>query len=253
MKKEKELSEKFKQPTEEKDKKISSKIDRELYWVFSIMVLAIAIFLVGFVLTKESKSFDYNGLDFQKEMLGNIPLYKHTYLTEKISRTSAQVIRTGDASNVIILLRNDPRKLDVIPVEGKIEYLPVEQYVYITFDTSPELLCEYGSIAMAELSSFLTQNGFVAKAGVSNEATAKEQNLSYITCENHPERMVISLRAGDKPSVVRNGNCYTLSVANCDILAPTEKFIVQSIIDAKEENKEISLTPPNLSNSSLQF
>ncbi len=220
---------------EEDKQKTSSKIDREIYWVFGVMIAAIALFLVGYMLTKESNSFDYNGLEFQKEMLGNIPLFKHTYLTEKVVRTTFQVIRTGDAANVIILLRNDPRELENIPVEGKIEYLPIGQFVYITIDSSPELLCEYSTIAMHELSSFLTQNGFAVKAGVSDETAAAEQNLSYITCENHPDRMVISFQAGDSPSIVRNGNCYTITVADCDILAPTEKFIIQSLIDARED------------------
>jgi len=217
------------------EQKTSPKRDKELYWIFGVMVAAIALFLVGFSFVKESNSFDYQGLDFQKEMLGNIPLYKHTYLTEKIVRTTAQIVRTGDASAVTILLRNDPRKLKNIPIEGKIEYLPVEHFVYITVDSSPELLCDYSTIAMAELSSFMTQNGFAAKAGISDEAAAEEQNLDYISCENYPDKMVISFKSGDSPSVVREGNCYTITVADCDILAPTEKFIIQSILDAKEE------------------
>jgi len=226
---------KMKEKKEQREQKTSSKTDKELYWVLGVMVAAIAVFLVGFTLLKESDSFNYNGLDFQKEMLGNIPLYKHTYLTERVTRTTGQVVRTGDASSVAILLRNDPRRLEDIPVEGKIEFLSVEQTIYISVNSAPELSCDYSPIAMHELSSFFTQNGFAAKAGISNETMAEENKIDYITCENRPDRMVISFASGDSPSIVRNGNCYILTVANCDILAPTEKFIIQSIIDAKED------------------
>ena len=225
----------MKEKKEQREQKTSSKTDKELYWVLGVMVAAIAVFLVGFTLLKESNSFNYNGLDFQKEMMGNIPLYKHTYLTERVTRTTGQVVRTGDASSVAILLRNDPRRLEDIPVEGKIEFLSVEQTIYISVNSAPELSCDYSPIAMHELSSFFTQNGFAAKAGISNETMAEENKIDYITCENRPDRMVISFASGDSPSIVRNGNCYILTVANCDILAPTEKFIIQSIIDAKED------------------
>lgn len=210
-----------------------SKTDRELYWVFGIMVVLIVTFLVGYIIRPNPNSFEYSELNFEKQMLGNIPLYKYTYFTEKVITTTGSIIKTGEQTAVTVLLRNDPRENDV-PVDGKIEYLQREKYVYITMSASPDLLCEYGAIAMAELSSFLTQNGFRPKAGISDEATAEEQSFDYITCENHPDRMVISFEAGDENSVVREGNCYILTVADCDILLSTEKFITQSIIDAKE-------------------
>jgi hypothetical protein len=224
--------EKEKEPTK---KEKSSLMDKQLYWAFGIMVVIIAAFLIGSYVRPNPNSFEYNGLKFEKQMLGNIPLYKTTYFTEKTIRTTGDVINTGESTAVNILLRSDPREIDDIPVEGEIEFLPREYFVYMTVSSSPDLLCEYSLIAMAQISSFLTQNGFKPKAGVSDEQAAQEQDLDYITCENHPERMVISLEAGDENKIVRDGNCYTIYVANCEILKPTEKFIIQSILDAKEE------------------
>lgn len=223
--------------TEGKEEKTTSKMDKELYWVLGAMVFIIAIFLVSFTMKEKTDSFDYNGLSFQKEMLGSIPLYKHTYQTGKVSRTTAQVTRTEERSSVVILLRNDPRQLTDIPVDGKIEYPPLAEFVYITVDSSKGLLCDDSTIAIHQLSAFIIQNGFVARPGISDEATAIEQKMEYITCENRPDRMVISLKSGETPSVVRNENCYTITVADCDILAPVEKFVVQSVIDAKERNQ----------------
>ncbi|MFH1802154.1 MAG: hypothetical protein ABH864_01745 [archaeon] len=213
-----------------------SKMDRELYWVFGVMVVLIAAFLVGYAIRPDPNTFDHNGLDFKKQMLGNIPLYKYTYFTDnRMATASGNVINTGEQAAVNVLLRNNPRENNV-PVEGKIEYMEREKFVYITMSSSPDLLCEYGTIAMAELASFLSQNGFVPKAGISDETTAEEQGIDYVTCENHPDRMVISFEAGDENKVVREENCYTITVSDCEILLPTEKFIVQSILDAMEED-----------------
>ncbi len=219
--------------TSKNEEKSPAKAGGEIYWIFGVMLAIIAISLIGFFLINQTGSIEYEGLTFEKEMLGNISFYKHTYLTEKVVRATFQVIRTGEATAVEVVMRNDPRNLKGIPVRGKIEYLPLENPVYITIDSSPGLLCEYSPIAMHELSAFLIQNGYMVKAGVSDELTAEEQNLDYITCEDLPDRMVISYKTGDSPSIVREGNCYTITVADCNILAPTEKFIIQSLVDAR--------------------
>jgi hypothetical protein len=206
------------------------KEDKELYWILGAAIVVVALFLIFLSFRSSLGSFDYQGLQFEKTKFGDIPIYKYTYFSDKVIRTTGSVVRTNQTSRVTVLLRNDPRSLD-IPVEGKIEYLQREQFVYVTVNS--DLLCEYSQIAMADLSSFLSQNGFQLRAGVSNEAEAQAQNLGYITCEAHPDRMVISFEAGDEDKVTREGNCYTITVADCDILPPTEKFIIQSIIDAK--------------------
>jgi len=44
------------------------------------------------------------------------------------------------------------------------------------------------------------------------------------------------LRTGEETRINRNGLCYYIDVADCEILPAIEKFIVQSIIDAKGDN-----------------
>lgn len=218
----------------EKSKNKISKNDQQLYWIFGVMVgIVVLVFLAVYFAGKLDR-FTYQGLEFKKDHIGNIPLYTHTYYADQIIRTSGSLVRTNKAAPVSIFLRNDPRKIDV-PIDGKITYLEREKYVYITI-SSEGTLCEYSPIAVASLGSFLNQNGFEVKAGVTDEEEAKRDNLQYITCENTPDRMVITLQQGEQSSINVNGNCYTINIADCDILPPVEKFIVQSIIDAKEDS-----------------
>jgi hypothetical protein len=214
-------------------KKIS-KADKELFWVLGVMVGLILVFLISSAIFKDLKNFKYEGLAFSKEMFGDIPLYKHVYMTDKrMASTTGAVIGSDEVrSAVTVLLRNDPRENNIL-VEGKIEYPPREKFVYITFNSSG-ILCEYSNVAIASLGTFFNQNGFRARAGSADEADAKANNLTYVTCENKPDNMVIFFQAGSETSITRNENCYIITVANCEILPATEKFIVQSVIDAKE-------------------
>ncbi|MBU0907411.1 MAG: hypothetical protein KKD18_02515 [Nanoarchaeota archaeon] len=213
-----------------------SKIDKQLYWIFGIMVLVIAIFLVRVYWAEDTGVIKYDGITFQKQMLGEIPLYQFAYSTNKIAMVSGRAVATSSKATVNMYLRNNPLDLRDIPVEGgKIEYLPVDKKIYIVLSASPDLLCDYGPIAMGQLSSFLNQNGFKMGVGISDEDKAKEQNMDYVTCEEYQDNMVLSFEAGSETKIIRNGNCYTLMVSDCRILPVAEKFIVQTLVDAKEE------------------
>ncbi len=209
-----------------------SKADKELFWVLGVMLVLILIFLISSSVFKSMKNFEYNGLSFSKEMFGEIPLYKHTYFTDTaVKSLTGAIIRSSEARTVTVLLRNDPRT-NTIQVEGKIEFPPREKFIYITFNSSG-ILCEYSNVAMASLGSFLNQNGFTVKAGSADEADAKTNNLDYVTCENRPNNMVLLLQQGSETSIIRQGNCYIINIADCEILPAVEKFIIQSILDAK--------------------
>ncbi|MBU0761045.1 MAG: hypothetical protein KJ600_03660 [Nanoarchaeota archaeon] len=218
---------------EETKKKKTQKVDKELYWVLGVMVALILVFLISSAIFESSKDFQYQGLEFTKEMFGEIPLYRFTYFTDTSSSSiTGHTINSG-ANRVIVLLRGDPRKNNV-PVYGEIEYLPKENFVYVSIN-STGLLCEDSTIAMAGIASFMKQNGFTIKGGSADEADAEQTGLDYITCENRPGRMVILLQSGPENSITREGDCYTLNVADCEVLPVTERFLIQSVLDAKAE------------------
>ncbi|MBU0466489.1 MAG: hypothetical protein KJ718_04000 [Nanoarchaeota archaeon] len=227
------VKKKSKKEAEKKPAKKSSKADKELYWVLGVMLGLILIFFASSAIFKSTKSFEYQGLKFTKERFGEIPLFKYFYSTDRTTTpTTGSVIGSKGTSTVTVLLRNDPRKNN-IPVDGEIEYLKKGEFIYATLN-STGLLCEYSNVAMASLGAFLNQNGFKVKGASVDEADAEANGLDYITCENKPDRMVLLFQQGEKTSITREGNCYITNVANCEILPAVEKFIVQSVLDAKE-------------------
>jgi len=200
--------------------------DKQLYWVLGVMVGLIAIFTVSSYIFEESKTFEYQGLSITKEKFGEIPVYRYSYYIPSITGAA-----TGAPNKVNILFKYDPRELDV-PVEGTIEYLRKNTFVYITIN-STGILCEESILAVATLSSFIGQNGYLLASGSADEADAEANNLDYRTCETNPDRMVITLQEGQETSIIKEkDNCYTINVANCEILPAIEKFMIQSIIDA---------------------
>ena len=213
-----------------KKKKKTSGSDKELYWILGAMVGLIVVFLISFSIFQSMKTFEYQGLDFTKEKFGEIPLYRYYYFTNSLSTTGAVI---GEPKLVNLYLRNDPRKIN-IPIEGEIEFPRKGKFVYITINGTGLDQCKYSSIALASLSSFLTQNDFTVKGAVPNEAEAEENNIKYATCETRPDNAVILIQTGQETKIVKEAeNCYVISSTNCEILPAVERFMIQVIIDAK--------------------
>ena len=213
------------------------------------MIGLILLFLLAHSLFQSLKTFEYQGLKFTKEKFGNIPLYYYYYYTNPDYATGNVV--SGEGPRMINLyLRHDPRT-NKVPVEGDLEFERGKP-VYVTLNAEGLTECPYSTLALAGLASFFSQNGFELKAGVSDKAEAEKDNLDYITCEQYPDNAVILVKSGDETSIKRKTktvytavegkltgesveytNCYTITVANCEILQATEKFMTHSIIDAK--------------------
>lgn len=205
--------------------------DRQLWWVLGSFVGIIAVFLITYTYVQSLNSFEYEGIEINKVMYGEIPFYQYSYVTDN-SYVSGLTVATDGTKVVDVYLREDPRK-NTVPIEGEIDFLPREKYVYLSIN-STDMLCPYGTVAIANLVSFLSQNGYRSQAAFPDAIEAAEANETYANCETHPNNMVILLQAGEQSSVVKQGeNCYVISTADCEILASTEKFIVQSILDAK--------------------
>ena len=86
------------------------------------------------------------------------------------------------------------------------------------------------------MTSFFNQNGYNVLPAVADRNTAHANNLSYITCYNHPSNPVILINDGNETKITVENNCFNVEVANCEILNAVEKLQVQSIIDAKERS-----------------
>ena len=167
-------------------------------------------------------------------MFGQIPLY-HYYYIGKIKTITGGVISEQN-KKVDLFLRNDPRENNV-SVDGEIIF-PEDKTVYIGIGNEGVSGCKYTVIGLATLSSFLSQNGIGVNAGTADLESAKTNNLTHMSCEKYPASAVILIEKGNETKITKSMDyCYTISVNNCETLPAMEKFIVQSLVDARERAK----------------
>lgn len=209
--------------TKEKETKIDKNLKKYAPLLIWIGIFAV-IFVVFYLAFHNLGKIKYEGLTFTREKYGEIIIYHYYYFTE---------LANGQMRKVDILLRGNPAESNV-SMDGEIIY-PQGKTVYLSINNSGLNECKYSQIALAEFSIFIANNGIVLKAGTPDKEEAGAKNQTYITCENHPSSMVISLMSGNESKIEQvSGSCYNAEVANCEILPVMEKFIVQSMIDAKK-------------------
>jgi len=209
----------------EKESEIYKKLKKYALILIWLGVLVV-VFVVIYSIFQGVGKIEYKGLTFIKEKYGEVIIYHYSYTTE---------LSDGTLRRVEVLLRGNPIENN-ISVEGKIIY-PAGKTVFLSINGTGMKNCEYDVIGLGTFSLFMANNGFVLKAGPSDKEEAQTKNQTYITCEKYPNNMVLSLKAGNESKIEQVSQlCYNLEVAECDILPIMEKFIVQSILDAKESS-----------------
>ena len=206
----------------EKETKIDKNIKKYIPFAIWLAVLAV-VFIVLYLLFQGLGKVEYNGLTFTREKYGETLIYHYYYLTEI----------NGNVRKIDVLLRGNPAE-NKVPVEGKIIY-PEAKAVYISINDSGLTNCSYSQVAIATFSIFVSNNNIPLRAGTPNKDEAQKNNLTYVTCEKYPNNMVVLLKSGNESKITLTSDlCYNLEVANCEVQQVIEKFIVQSILDAKE-------------------
>ena len=201
------------------EKKISNK---PVYKFLGFILFLVLLFFVSSFLIKMTYNFDYQGLGFTKEKFGELIVYHHYYYFKD---------NYGELFQYNLYLRNDPRSNN-ISVDGEIVYPTQKDFIYISIGDEIEK-CSDSSLAIAQLSSFITDNQMFLKTGLANEDRAEERNVPHVSCEKYPDDFVISLVRGDETRIEKDNKCYQIEIANCDILKAVEKFEVQSLVDRK--------------------
>lgn len=210
---------------------VEKKQNKQIMWAIFMMISVILIIVVvPFVKHNFFDNFDYKGLDFQKTKMGDIIFYVTRF---PVVSMTGQV--TGDYS---VILRNDPRKLDKIPVnvsDNKIKFSVSEgkyDRVYIAINPFIES-CNNSLIAAATLSGFLGDSGLKVKSAVTDKAYAKENNQTYRWCDSSGFDTVLVFNDNDKYSSGNEtsikeleSNCYELKFNNCEIMEVTERFML---------------------------
>ncbi len=231
MKKDKELKNKKNKTAEERTKFKALKKNKELLVIFLVMLASFIIFFISYSIFQSLRTFEYQGLTFTKVKFGEIPFYRYYYYTD-IGATG-RVVNPEQLHQINLYLRVDPRENNV-PVEGEILFPNRKQFLYVSVNATNLNKCEYTNTMLASLTIFLSGNQFNVRGATPDEKVAEEANFKHITCENRQDNMVILIQEGTETKIVREADkCYVISVANCDAIEAIEKFMTQSIIDAK--------------------
>ncbi len=200
------------------------KLERELLGVLAFLAVIIIVFLVASAYFKSLNTFEYQGLAFSKQRVGDIQVFHHSYYVK---------LQAGGLALYNFYIRNDPRENDVL-ISGKSNLMNPGSVVYLSVNSDGLQECRYGPLAVGSLSSFLTDNQMKVIAGNLNFWDAGLNRDLWATCENKPGNKVIEILKGNETKVTIEGNCYKVEVDNCEILEATEKLEVQSILDAKK-------------------
>ena len=202
-------------------KKLVEQENKQLKWILIGAGFLLFSFLLVMVIVNESKHFDYLGLTFEKQQMGELQFF-YTKLPIKTA--------TGQIVNYNLYLRTDPREIK-LP-----ENLFVKFRANGTFITvSPEFDdCNDASLALTSLGSFIGGLGINAKGAVTDKDISNKTALPYVTCENSKNKTVILVRKGEKTELLQDSDCYTISVSNCEIIKGTESFILGVIKSMKQ-------------------
>lgn len=203
---------------------------KELYWIIGGMAVCLLIIISIPYISKELNTFKYQTLTFTKERFSNIPVY-HYYYSFSFN---------GETYQYNLYLRNDPRKNEV-SVPGGIIYPSAGETIYVSINGEDMMKCKDSLRDIYSLAGFMQDNMFRVKSGYPDEELAKKNNLTYIDCSTNPDSMVIVIKEGNETKIERQGNCYTINIADCQVLDAIEKFEVQSLIDAKKRAKTSNL------------
>jgi len=216
-----------------KGNKKERKIERELLWIIVFLAFLVVVFLVASSIFRGFNSFEHEGLTFTKERFGNIPVYHYYYYFRG---------NDGGLIKYNLFVRNDPRENNV-PVSGDdIVFEEKNKIVFVAVNSSGLQECVDGILGVAELTNFLVGNQIDVQGGNLDFWDAGKERQKWITCENRPRNIVIAIIEGDKTEINIDGNCYEITIANCEVLEATERFAIQSVLDAKKANPDKKVT-----------
>lgn len=203
----------------EKNEKAGKKKDasgRQAEVIIGIMAGIILLIIAIMIISNLANNFKYLGLDFKRVKEGNLILYTTNINAVK---PDGRRVSTG------IYLRNDPRDLSEIPIEGKIRILGWNT-AYVS--TNPNIAgCEDNMLALTTLGIFLKSIGYDVKAGSTDGAFARQSNIEYAPCGRYPDNSVMIIQKGEENSIKQiNEKCYEITFKDCEIMKVTERFMV---------------------------
>ncbi len=200
------------------------KIEKEILGVLIFLGVLIGVFVIASSYFKSLNYFEYEGLTFSKEMAGNIRVFHHNYYLKV----------AGKLINYNFYIRTDPRDNNVSVEGDKSKLLAPGAVAYIAINSEGLQNCKFGPLAVGGLSGFLADNQMKVIGGNLNFWDVPIKKNEWVTCKNKLGNRVVEIFEGNETKITIEGNCYRISVSNCEILEATEKLQVQSIVEVKK-------------------
>lgn len=193
------------------------KQNRQLKMIFLVMIFAIFAIFFTYYLIESTKTFEYIGLDFEKTKVGDIIFY-HTKIPIKTI--------TGDViANYNLYLRNDPRNLKDIPIEGSVRFFN-DRATYVSVNPNVGR-CEDANLALVNLGNFMAGAGIEATGATTDSEVAKEKNMSWIDCRNDTDNVIVVQESTGNRIHKQTDGCFLVEFKNCtDMLKVTERFML---------------------------
>lgn len=106
--------------------------------------------------------------------------------------------------------------------------------VYLSANTSALATCEDSQIALGQLSLFLSQNRLRVRPAHPDQEQAYAFNITHANCTSTSGGTTLIVQAGTSARISSPlPGCYLLEVANCSIIPVVEKFITESLVEAR--------------------
>lgn len=221
-KEKKHLDNKEEKTENKKVKDLISKESKTLIWMALVLIV---VFFSSYYAFKSFNSFEYRGLQFTKQKIGEIPYFQSYYYFKGDS---------GKPIDYLLNLRIDPRENNVSTV-GEIK-LPDYKILYLSANETGFESCPAGEKAAAVSSFvlFLKGNGVDVRAASPDQNISIGKNITYANCENRSPKSVILIKSDSETKIDANGNCFVIDVSDCRFLQAFEKFEVELLVQAKE-------------------
>ena len=188
-------------------KKKRTKEYKTLGNVLLIMGIFLVVFIASYLIINSMRYFEYQGLEFDIMEEGDVTFY----------HTSLPLIRNNVKIDYNIYLRNDPRELEKIPVEGKINLFEM-----MVINSTDSFVCDGdGGISMYNFQQIMEALGI---------QIIQDPDAG---CDSLARYSYIVIKEGNTTSIEQTGpSCYDFNVNNCEILPVMEKFLVETIVRA---------------------
>ena len=180
--------------------------------IFIFVGILFFLFLASYVVIGSIRNFNYRGTDFEVTKEGEDLIFYRT----SFPFYSSEGEHTADYN---FYIRNDPRKLEEIEFEGEIVWLE-----NMVINMTEEFTCDGdGIIAIAN----------ILNLKIFGTEIIKDDSAG---CSYTGDYMFLKIQTGNKTKIESFGpSCYNLYVNNCEILKVTEKFMVETFIQANSK------------------